>query len=207
MTTLTLFWIVFAIYIPALILPWPDFLITITNSLKHSREKWLYTILWLSSWYLTHIFYSLIWITVILSQSEIILIILKSIWAFYLIFLWYKIAFSKFWSINFKNKKIKKEISNFKAFKMWFFTSALNPKSMLFFLSIFTLVIRPETSNKIIFLLVTLIWLTYILWYFIVVFIFTQKKVQNIYNKLQKILNKIFWWILWLFGILILFSK
>ena len=133
MEYLSLFWIVFAILIPALIIPWPNFIITIRNSLAYSRKIWLYTVLWLSLGYSTFIFYSIMWLTFILWQSEIFLNILKFAWAFYLIYLWYSIALSKSWNINFDKKKEKVNISNYKAIKMWFINWASNPKSMLFF--------------------------------------------------------------------------
>jgi len=205
MEYLSLFWIVFAIFIPALIMPGPDFIITVRNSLTYSKKVWLYTALWLSLGYFTFIFYSIIWLTFILWQSEIFLNILKFSWAFYLIYLWYMISFSKSKNIDFNEKKEKKSLSNYWAIKMWFINWASNPKSMLFFLSIFTLAIKPETPDYIIQLLLWSIWLVYTIWYTLVAILFSQKKVQNLFNRFQKILNKIFWWILASFWALVLF--
>jgi len=176
--------------------PWPDLIVAIKNWISYSKKTGIFTAIWFWLWIAVHIFYCIMGLAVIISKSIIIFNVIKLFWAIYLIYIWYKLISSKSSNIKIWNVEQKNDISPIKAIKMWFLTNILNPKVTIFFLSLFSLVISPETPNSIIFILAIIMITQTILWFSIVSIFFTQKRIQNIFNKFQWIFNKIFWWLL-----------
>ncbi len=91
-----------------------------------------------------------------------------------------------------KNTKINK-ISSLQAIKIGFLTNVLNPKVSLFFLSLFSLMITPkEIPIYILIVLIIIIVTSTFIWFSLVAIFLTQKKVNNLFMKNFKYLNKIF---------------
>ena len=187
--------------------PWPDLIIAIKNSITYWKKTWIWTALGFWLWISVHIFYCMAGLALLISQSIILFNIIKLLWAIYLIYIWYKSFSSKSSNIELKNIEKKENISAFQAVKIGFLTNVLNPKVSIFFLSIFSLIISPETPNSILIILWIILVLQVILWFSIVAIFFSQKKVQKIFNKFQWIFNKIFWWLLIWLGIKIAFTE
>jgi len=144
---------------------------------------------------------------VLISQSIIIFNIVKYLGAAYLIYIGIKSIISKTSNVEVEAQKKKEYISNFKALKIGFFTNVLNPKATLFFLSIFTMVISPDTPKSIIAILSFIMIFNTILWFSLVSIFFTQKRIIKIYSKFQKVFNKIFGALLIAIGIKVAFLQ
>lgn len=126
--------------------PGPDFVLISHNSLVYSKKTAIYTALGLSLGIFVHVFYSLVGIGVIISQSIVLFTIIKYIGAGYLLYLGIKALTTKNALVHeIKKEAQRKDIPTSQAIKMGFLTNATNPKVTLFFLSLFTLVINPET--------------------------------------------------------------
>ena len=110
----------------------------------------------------------------------------------YLIYIGLKSIFARSAKIEIKNQERKADISALEAIKIGFLTNVLNPKATVFFLSLFTLVISPETPNIILGVLSIIMILNTFIWFSLVAVFFTQEKVKNTFNKFQGIFNKIF---------------
>ncbi len=175
----------------ALISPGPDFIMTVRNSLSYSRKIGFWTSFGLCLGISVHIFYSIAGLALIISKSIIIFNFIKFLGAGYLIFIGVKSFFSKSSKIR-EIEKIKNDISKFKALKMGFFTNVLNPKVTLFFLSIFTFVISPDTPWFVILILGVIMVVNTFLWFSFVATIFTHDKIRKGFEKFQGIFNKIF---------------
>ncbi|MBD2088724.1 LysE family transporter [Microcoleus sp. FACHB-1515] len=124
--------------------PGPNFVMTVRNSLGHSRRAGVLTALGLAIGDLLHVAFWLIGLGVLISRSILLFNTLKWLGAAYLIYIGIQalrarpqsaeaVAIDRF------------PISDLKAIRMGFLTSALNPKVTLFFLALFTQMIRPET--------------------------------------------------------------
>ena len=207
MENLILIGTVAGIHLLALISPGPDFVMAIRNSMTYSRKTGIRTAIGFSLGIATHIFYCLAGLAVVISKSILLFNTVKYIGAAYLIYIGIKSIFSKKSEIKIDEQEIKDDISAFQAIKSGLLTNIFNPKVTLFFLSIFTLMIPPETPMIILFTMSILIIINTALWFSLVAIFFTQKRVQIVFDKFQGIFNKTFGGLLVILGIKIASSK
>jgi len=193
MEYIILIWSVTLIHLLAVMSPGPDFIVAVKNSLSYSRRTGLWTAVGFWLGISVHIAYCLAWIALIISQSILLFQIIKFIGAAYLIYLWIWAIRAKSWHIDIQAETQKEDISALEAVKIWFLTNVLNPKATLFFLSLFTLVISPDTPAFILGIISLIMIVNTTLWFSIVALLFTHKKVQNIFEKFQNSFNKILW--------------
>lgn len=128
-------------------LPGPDFAIVTRNALLHSRQSGFFTAFGVGAAILVHMTYCVLGLAIVIASSLWVYNLIKYIGAAYLIYLGVQSFFSEqieMFSAS-KNKSKQTSMSNFTSFKQGFFTNLLNPKATLFFLSLFTVVIKPET--------------------------------------------------------------
>lgn len=124
--------------------PGPNFFLTLRNSLAHSRQAGIYTALGLATGDIIHIIFWLIGIGVIISKSILLFNLLKWLGAAYLIYVGIKSLQAKKHQNNFV-ENTSSSLKPLVAFRSGFLTCLLNPKVTLFFLALFTQIIRPGT--------------------------------------------------------------
>jgi RhtB (resistance to homoserine/threonine) family protein len=129
----------------AVMSPGPDFLLVARNSLFYSRRSGIYSAVGVGLGILVHVFYSLVGIGFVISRSIVVFNIFKVAAAGYLIYIGYASLRAKDASEDLGASIEIRKMTSYEAFKIGFVTNALNPKAALFFLSLFTLVISPET--------------------------------------------------------------
>ena len=130
----------------AVMSPGANFFITLRNSLKYSRRAGIYTALGLALGDLVHVSYCLIGIGVLIARSIVLFNVLKWVGAAYLVYIGVQSLRSK---AQVDSTVSNSKISHFdalSAIRIGFLTSLLNPKVSLFFLALFTQVIRPNTG-------------------------------------------------------------
>lgn len=167
--------------------PGPDFIMVTKNSLTYSRKIGFFTGIGVGSGTLIHVFYTLVGIGVIVSQSIIAYSMIKYLGAAYLIYLGYRalrvkkenFTASKFTHVSETYNNSRTQISPSKAFRQGFLCNALNPKATVFFLSIFTQIIGPKTPLAIQILLGIECTVIITLWFAIVALIFSNEKLKN----------------------------
>ncbi len=190
----------------AIMSPGPDFIMITRNSLIYSRKTAVYSALGLGFGILVHITYSLVGIGLLISKSIIMFSIIKLFGAFYLIYIGYKSLTDRS-DNNSENSNTKvKDLSKFEAIKMGFLTNVTNPKVTLFFLSIFTLVIKPTTPLFIKLIMGAEMSLATFLWFTTIAVIFTHKLIKSRITNIQKTAEKVMGVILIVLGIKIAFS-
>lgn len=194
------------IHVMAVMSPGPDFFMTIRNSLTYSRKTGIYTAVGFGFGIGIHIIYCSIGLALIISKSILAFNIIKFLGAGYLIFIGVQSLLSKNGNIEVKDQAHKKEISSLKAIRIGFLTNVLNPKATLFFLSLFTFVIEPETPTYILILLGLIMMINTTLWFSLVAVFFTQQRIQRTFYKFQKIFNRVFGGVLILIGLKLLFT-
>lgn len=138
------FLLVALVHLLAVISPGPDFAIVIRNSVGSGRRAGLLTALGVGCGILVHVAYSLLGIGLIVSQSVWLFNLLKLAAAGYLFYLGIKALRSQPQMLDGEMSR-RPPLSGAKAFSNGFVTNGLNPKATLFFLSLFTLVISPQT--------------------------------------------------------------
>jgi len=134
---------VVTITILAVISPGADFAMVTRNSLVLSRRAGVLTALGIGAGVLVHVAYSLLGVGLIISQSIILLNVLKIVGALYLI--WLGVTMLRARPGGESPEGGSAAVSDFQAFRLGFLTNATNPKTTIFVVSIFVQVVDPST--------------------------------------------------------------
>lgn len=185
----------------ALMSPGPDFIMAVRNSLTYSRKTGIWTSIGFAAGITIHIGYSLLGLALIISQSIVLFNVIKLLGAGYLIYIGIKSLRSRTGIVNIEGEEKKKDIPWHQALKIGFLTNVLNPKASLFFMSLFTFAIAPDTPVWVMTILILMMIVSTILWFSLVSIFFTQRHVQHVFNKFQGVFNKTFGGLLVLLGL------
>jgi len=192
------------------LVPGPNLMLTIKNSVVYNKKSGIYTALGFGVGDLIHVTYSLLGIGLIISQSIVLFSILKWAGAAYLVYIGVKAIKSG----NNKSEieqanKSQNELatSNWKFFFSGLGTCLLNPKITLFYLSLFTQIIEPHTSllNKVLYG-VTLAIID-IGWFSSVTLLMTLDSVRYKYSKLAPLIQKLTGGLFIVLGLRMVFVK
>ena len=129
--------------------PGPDFIIVTHHSLKFGRKAGFYTAIGVALGCLIHISYCIAGIGYMVMQSVLLFNIIKYLGAAYLIYIGIKglLAKSTLPQVADSKNNTVETCSNIEALKKGFLVNALNPKVTLFFVSIFSQIIEPQTPR------------------------------------------------------------
>jgi len=186
---LTEYLTILTITLLTIITPGPDFLTVVRNSLRYSKRSGIFTALGISIAVWIHVFYTLAGIGFILSKSLILFTIVKFLGAAYLIYLGWNCLQSS--DINAQEyATTRKTISDFSSFKIGFINNALNPKATLFFLSIFTQIVSPETPLFVEIIYGATVSLSCFILFSLVAIFLNHKKTRHIFESYQRYLEK-----------------
>lgn len=186
-----------AVFTLAVISPGPDFVMVVRNAVVHSRRAGIMTAIGLGASILMHVSYTVLGMATVVAQSVMLFNMIKYAGAGYLIYIGIKSLRSKGAAaaaidnaIGNKSGTLK-QMSDLASLRCGFLTNALNPKATLFFLAIFSQIIRPDTP---------LLWqaayaLTcvaiIIAWFSLVSFVLTYRKVRHHFLKTTRWIDRI----------------
>jgi RhtB (resistance to homoserine/threonine) family protein len=130
--------------------PGPDFAVVLKQSLSQNRRAAVYTSVGIGTAILLHVLYSLLGLGLLLRGSETWFTVVKYAGAAYIA--WLGVA-----ALRAKPRKVDDGTglhagdgtTRGKAFALGFLTNALNPKATLFFISLFALIVSPQTPKVI----------------------------------------------------------
>jgi len=128
--------------------PGPDFAIILKQSISYGRRNALFASAGVGLGILVHVTYCLLGVALIIAQSETLFNWLKYLAAAYLAYMAFQALQAK--PASGEVQKMSANLSDepvSRSFSKGFLTNALNPKATLFFLSLFTLVIDPNTPS------------------------------------------------------------
>jgi RhtB (resistance to homoserine/threonine) family protein len=181
-----------AVFSVLIVAPGADFALIIRQCIIHGRKTSIITSFGIGSSLLFHIGYTILGIGIIVSKSLLVFSMLKWAGAAYLVWLgiksWREPAFTM--DEKAENATNVPALSPFKAFSMGFITNALNPKPVLFFLSLFSALVSPHTP--------ALIQVSYglgmgtalIIWFVAVSYFFTSKPIREQFLKYCRAFNR-----------------
>lgn len=198
---------VLAIHLLAVMSPGPDFIITVKHALSYGRKAGIWTAIGIGLWISVHVMYSAVGLALIISQSIVAFSIIKYLGAAYLIYIGIQSLRQKGTNQQTIVADKKTSLSARQALRSGFAVNVLNPKATLFFLWLFTIVMSPETPTSTIVLAGALMMINTALWFSCVAIFLTTKRVQSMYHRIEYRLNKIFGWLLILFGIKVALSS
>ncbi|MCE9684682.1 LysE family translocator [Shewanella sp. AS16] len=170
--------------------PGADFVLVLKNSINHGRKAGIWTAIGVSLAICIHIAYSLLGISYLIAQNELLFSLVRYAGSAYLIYLGLKGIFSSGAQIT-SVKADATDVNTAQYLAQGFLCNLLNPKTMLFFLSIFSQVISPAAGDfhpAVIYGLYMV--LLHGLWFCIVAILFTSNALQARLLKMKQRLNQ-----------------
>jgi len=167
------------VHLLAVASPGPDFAVVVRESVTQGRRTGSWTALGVGCGIFVHVAYSLLGIGLIVSQSIVLFNLFKWLAAGYLLYLGWRALRARPMSLDVvDDPNMRTGRSAWQAFAVGFVTNGLNPKATLFFLSLFTVVISPDTP-----LLVQAGYGLYLagataLWFLLVAWLFSRGRVR-----------------------------
>lgn len=184
--------------------PGADFVMVTRNSIFYSRKAGFYSALGVSLAIWVHVAYSIAGLAIIISNSIILFSIIKYLGAAYLIYIGYKTFTSKSLKEVEQNDK-ELDLSPLKAFKIGFITNVLNPKTTIFFLSIFTQVVTVDTPISVQLAYGLIICLAHLFWFSSVSYFFSHPVLLSKFNNYKHVIEKVVGSVLIIFGLKVAF--
>jgi len=170
--------------------PGADFVLVLKNSINAGRSSGILTACGISLAIGVHISYSLLGISYLISQNELLFTLIKYAGAAYLIYLGVKSILTA----NDMLEKVEKSSTTTKPSQylmQGFFCNMLNPKTMLFFISLFSQLISSDPNTNSYALWYGLyIALLHGIWFSLVSVVFTSKRFQGYLITMKKRLNQ-----------------
>ncbi len=183
-TTITLL-SVLSIWSIAVITPGPNLLITVQTTVNHSRLSGMFIVFGTCTGTMIWAVVGFFGITYLFTVAPWVYISLKTVGGSYLIYLGIKSAADLFRSHTRMDEPQCQQQKLFTDWQKGLITNLLNPKTAMFVTSIFASALPKEPSLLIGMLSVTLMASISLLWYSVVVFLFSSKKISSHYGRAQ----------------------
>ena len=169
--------------------PGADFVLVLKNSINFGRRAGILTAVGISLAIGVHISYSMFGITYLISQNAALFHTIRYLGAGYLIYLGLKGIFAKEQASPDMNQTEK---TKQRYIAQGFFCNVLNPKTMLFFLSIFSqLITNNPTDNAFALGYGVYMMALHMAWFALVAILFTSPLLQDWLNKFKQRLNQV----------------
>ena len=170
--------------------PGADFVLVTRNSLGYSRNAGLYTTLGITIGTWVHISYCIAGLALVINASPLLFSAIKYLGASYLIYIGISSIRARAAEANRQQADIPL-MKPMSALVGGFLSNALNPKTTLFFLGIFTQLVTVNTPVIIQLLYGGIISLAHLLWFSSLSFLLTHKKLLPSVLKYQQIINRL----------------
>jgi len=189
----------------SLISPGPDFAVVVKNSLVYSRKTALLTALGIALGILVHVTYILLGLGFIIAQTPWLLFSIKCVGAGYLLYIGFKGLRAKKMTPAVGSTHHKHDISPVAALRSGFLTNAFNPKCMLFFMSLFSVVVDPSVPFAIMLVYGTIIFIETLAWFSFVAFCLSGKRTREKFSQMGHWIERVTGGILMALGIRLFF--
>ncbi len=171
--------------------PGPDFAMVLRQSIAHGRAAALMTSAGIASAILVHGAYTLFGLGLIVSQSLLLFSVLKFAGAAYLIWLGVSALRAPAPQPPAQiDAPARRAMGGLRAFRIGFLTNLLNPKAVLFFLSLFTTLVSAATPLGTRGFYVVCMSVMLLAWFALVSVFFTTPRVRNGFYRLGQWFNR-----------------
>jgi RhtB (resistance to homoserine/threonine) family protein len=200
---LTEYTLVVGLQILALIMPGPDYILVVSNASLQSRKHGIYTAFGIALGIGVQVIACLFGLALIIKESPVLFETVTWLCAAYLAYLGGRLLYFTVKPGTTTNTTVVTKTDYFRSIKQGLFCNLLNPKALLFFLSLFTLVIDEHTpiSWQITYGITMMI--TTFSWFTLVSLLITHPACQKYVQKVQKFLQPLFGLLLLGYGIII----
>ena len=198
METIQSLFIALGIFVIGLASPGPNLIIVLQRTLNSGLKAGIMTGIGIALGDFIYAFIGLFGLTILISLSGWIFGVIKFLGGMYLIYLGLKTLKNS--QEHFRFGKVKK-ISLFVCFRNGFITDLSNPKTIIFFTSIFAATINEQTSKSFLIALAFSIFITSIVCRIGLAYLFSRSFFQNTYVKFRSKFEAVFGILLILFGL------
>jgi threonine/homoserine/homoserine lactone efflux protein len=191
------------IHIIAVVVPGPDFVVTVRQSIRFGRIHSIYTAIGIGCGLSVHVIYTLLGLSAMMQSNPYVMLLAKTLGVCYLIYLGCSLCLSKQSNklLNFETDKIKPVHQSLsQAFRVGFMTNATNPKATLFFVAVMTSVVSIDTPLYIQIYYGVWMCLVNAMWFVLVGLVFSSLLLRNKLNKNVNLIEKILGSLLLLFA-------
>ena len=161
----------------AVVSPGPDFALITRQSLRFNRRVAIWTSLGISVGILFHCLLAITGLVILITSNELFSTILKIIGSAYLLYLGINSVIRNQKKSELEDKD-KENLNKFNGFLVGLITNITNVKAILFFVTVFSVVIDSENSLSLIFY-GTYMALATFLWFAFISYVFTSNKFKN----------------------------
>ena len=164
----------------AVLAPGADFAITVRQSVRYGRWAGVATALGIGSGISVHVIYTLLGIAALLHTTPWMMTLARVLGAGYLLYLGIGLLRSRPPAPSSDGLPAAQAWqSRWQAFRVGFLTNATNPKATLFFLAVFTTIVRPATPLPV--QMAYGVWMCAVnaTWFMLVALLFSQPQVQR----------------------------
>jgi RhtB (resistance to homoserine/threonine) family protein len=181
-------------------LPGADFVMVTRTSIRNGRLAGLYTTLGMCVSVSLHASYSIAGLAVVIANSAWIFNSIKYLGAAYLIYIaWQLLTTRELLNADQINQTV--QMSPFSAIRLGFTCNILNPKTSIFFLSIFTQVVSLDTPLIMQIGYGLIIMLTHFLWYSGLTLLLSHPNILLRFNRQKQKIDKVAGFVLMLIAV------
>lgn len=163
------FFLLMLAHLAAVVSPGADFAMMVGQSVRYGRRTGIFSALGIAAAIWLHIGYTLLGIAALLYAYPAAMRIVRIAGAVYIAYLAYGLFKSAYAARVQKIRDIDTAAETppaaWRAFRTGFFTNALNPKVTVFFLTVFTVIVRADTPLRVQFVYGIFISLSTFLWF------------------------------------------
>ena len=200
---MTEFITVILLHMFAVISPGPDFILITRQSLRYGREVAIWSAAGIGMGILFHSLLAITGILLLITSSDYYLSILKVICSAYLLYLGLSSVFKP--STFKQTKKTENKWANANGFIVGFMTNITNVKALLFFITLFGVVLNSDNKSNLIVYGFYMSIATF-LWFAFVGYIFTNQKIKTKFEDFFNYFEKFMGIILVIIGLQILLT-
>ncbi len=182
------------------VLPGADFVMVTRTSIYNGRLAGLYMSLGMCISVSIHASYSIAGLAVVIANSAWLFSTIKYLGAAYLIYIAWQLLTTRE-SLNSDQNALMTEISPFIALRLGFTCNILNPKTSIFFLSIFTQVVSVDTPLIMQISYGVIIMLAHFIWYSGIALLLSHPQILPRFNRQKQKIDKVAGFVLMLIAI------
>ena len=183
------FWTIAILHLFAVASPGPDFALITRQSLRFNRKVAIWTSLGIGMGILFHCLLAITGLVLLITSNELFSTILKIIGSTYLLYL----GINSVLVTQKRNETEIKERDNldkFNGFLVGLITNITNVKAILFFVTVFSVVINTDNSLSLIFYGAYMALATF-LWFAFISYVFTSENFKNKFSSVLKYFEKV----------------
>ncbi|MBX9866591.1 MAG: LysE family translocator [Burkholderiales bacterium] len=183
-------YLVISISALAVISPGSDFAMVTKNTVSYGRHAGYLTALGIAMSTWVHTLYCLIGIALIISKTPLLFSAIKYLGIAYLLYIGISTFRSKFVPPDSIDAKLVKA-TLVASFKQGFFSNVTNPKTTLFYLSLFTMVVSKSTPIIMQIMYGLIICLLHFVWFWLISYLISHPKIKSKFDKNINVVNKL----------------